>query len=163
MVPRMAMATYLQMVNLEELAQLEADPSTINALDQETCVATHYSCTLNYFLTGSAYPEDHLLAPLMQGSREVEAKTLENGRFGIIDPSDTAALVDALSNVDADALRKAVEAADFDELVEEEELYELEDMEHSEVPGELAEVLASLLAFYQKVSEENAAVVVYTQ
>ena len=160
---RMAMATCLQMVNPEELAQLESDPSTINALDQETCVATHYACTLNYFLTGSAYPEDHPLAALMLGSREVEAPTLENGRFGVIDPSESAALVDALSNVDVEALRKAAQAADFDELIEEEELYELEVMEHSEVPGELVEVLASLLVFYQKVSEENAAVVVYTQ
>ncbi|MFT5358251.1 MAG: hypothetical protein ACI9KE_005489 [Polyangiales bacterium] len=159
----MAMATYLQMVNLEELAQLEADPTTINALNQDTSVATHFACTLNYFLTGSAYPDDHPLAALMQGSREVDAPTLENGRFGVIDPSETAALVDALSNVDIEALRKAVEAADIDELVEEEELYELEVMEHSEVQGELVEVLASLLAFYRKVSEENAAVVVYTQ
>ncbi|MFK8002225.1 MAG: DUF1877 family protein [Polyangiales bacterium] len=158
----MAMATYLQMVTLEELAALEADPSTINALNQETSVATHYCCTLNYFLTGNAYPDDHPLAALMMGTRVVDASTLENGNFGVVEPGEMEALVDALGKVDPEALRKAVEAADFDELIEEEELYELEVMEHSEVPGDLVELIASLHAMYEKASAENAAVVMFT-
>lgn len=160
--PAMAMATYLQMVSPEELAQLEADPTTINKLDQPTSMSTYYSCTVNFFLTGSAYPGDHPLAPLVQGSRTVETATLENGSFGVVDPSDVAALVEALTTVDSNAIRQSAEAADFDELVEEEEIYELEVMEHSEVPGDLVEAIASLLTFYQEVSAENAAVVMFT-
>ena len=160
----MAMATYLQSVSSDELAALEAKPETVNQLDQPVCCATHLACSMNYFLTGDAYPspEDHALAALLFGARSVDAPTLENGAFGVVDPADVAALIKALEAVDFDALRDSIEDADLQELVEEEELYELEVMEPDEVPEQLVNDLQTVLEFYRNVAAENGAVVSYT-
>ena len=160
----MAMSTYLQSVSPDELAALERDPSGINALDQTVWMSTHLGPTLNYFIAGSAYPEagSHPLAAMLDGSRSVPAPTLENAYFHVVETHEVAGIVTALEAVDPDALRAAIESADFGDLIDEEELYELELMAEDEVSPAVLDDLGRLIAFYRRVAEAGNAVVSYT-
>jgi hypothetical protein len=158
----MAMATYLQMVSADELAELERNPGGINQLDQRVWTQTYLAFVINYFLTGDAYPTDHPLASMLGGSRSINTPTLENGSFGITEASEVAGIVVTLEAVDRAAVKAAVEAADFDELVADEELYELEVMDPDAVPGDVINDLEELLGFYKKVAAAGGAVVSYT-
>lgn len=160
----MAMATYLQSMSLEELAALERDPAGINALDQPISMSTYLGATLNDFISGSPYPEadSHPLATMLNGSRSVDAPTLENGAFDVVEAQTVPGIVAALEAVDKKALQAAIEAADFDELVDEEELYELEVIAEEEVTQKMLNDLDRLLAFYRQVAEAGHAVITYT-
>lgn len=158
----MAMATYLQRVSDEQLAALERDPGGINRLDEPIDFRTHFAGALNYFITGSAWPGDEPLAAMLYGSRSVAASTLENGSFGVIESGEVAGLLAGLEAVAPSALRAAVDAADLDELIEDEELYELEVIDPSKLADTLVEDLAGLVRFYRQVAEAGGAVVSYT-
>lgn len=158
----MAMATYLQLVSQDELRTLESNPAAINELDQPVDFRTHFAGALNYFITGSAWPDEQPLAPILFGSRNVDTPTLENGSFGIIDAAEVGALLAGLEAVDPAALQKAVESADLDALIEDEELYELEVIDPAELPGELVRALTELVGFYKQVAAAGGAIVSYT-
>lgn len=158
------MCTYLQSVTAQTLARLEATPESINELDEPQTFETHFMATVDFFLTGSAYPEPKHgpLAPALTGVRHVPCKTLENGSFDVVPPERVAAIAQALQAVDVDAVRAAVAAADLDALVEDEEIDEMVDMSAEEAADTIASDVRRLAEFYAGVAERGAAVVMYT-
>src|SRR5215207_3873411 len=108
----MAMATYLHMVTDDKLAS--ADANLVRQLDGAPWHHTYFGPSLNYFLTGSAYPAgDHPLAAMLSGSRSVDCPTLENGSFGVVPASAVASIAEGLAAVDLDAVRARVAEADL--------------------------------------------------
>ena len=160
----MAMATYLQSVSPDELAALERNSEGVNALDQPVWMSTYLGTTLNYFITGSAYPEagSHPLATMLEGSRSVSAPTLENAYFHVIEAPDVSKIVAALEAVDTKSVQAAIDAADFGALIDEEELYDLEVIPEEEVAAAVLDDLDRITAFYRAVAEAGNAVVTYT-
>ena len=132
----MAMATYLQAVGEDEIALLRSEPERINRLDNEPDWSTHLMPSLNYFLTGDAYPSDQgPLGEALSGSESVACPTLETGSFDLVLPARAREILEALRGVDPEEIRSAVEQAYFDALVDVDELYELEIIPADEVPG----------------------------
>ncbi len=164
----MAMNTWLQMIDDEELAALEKNPSLINKMnkpDKESC-STYFQCCINYFLTGDAYPSGKKNKPLtvfLSGLESVECSTLENGYFHLVPASMAPAIVAALEKVDKKALKKKVAAADPDEL-EEAEVDDYEILTDSDDdPGEtLVADVERLLDFYRAAAKNKRGVVIYT-
>jgi hypothetical protein len=157
------MATYLQAANGDEIALLRSEPERINRLDNEPDWSTHLMPSLNYFLTGDAYPSDQgPLGEALSGSESVACPTLETGSFDLVVPARAREVLEALRGVDPEEIRSAVEQADFDELVEEEELYELEIIPADEVADALLHDLEGLVRFYTEVVRLGVGVVIYT-
>src|SRR3954471_9580069 len=121
----MAMATYLHMVSDDKIAS--ADANLVRELDGNAWHQTYFGPSLNYFLTGSAYPAgDHLLSGMVFGSRSVDCPTMEHGSFGVVPASEVAVIADGLAAVDLDAVRERITRADLAALVSDEELEDLE-------------------------------------
>lgn len=158
------MCTYLQQVTGEALERLVAKPESINALDEPETFATYYMATLNYFLTGSAYPgrKRGPLALALMGVRNVPCKTLENGSFDVVPPERVAAIAAALQAVDVGAVEAAVAEADLEELVEDEEIDEIIDMSPEEAVEAIAADVRGLAAFYAEAAQRGTGVVMYT-
>jgi len=164
----MAMATYLQMVDKKEIGKLRANPEWIHELDQpsDDSYRTHFCCSINYFLTGSAWPDpdESGLACILGGSESVACKTLENGAFSLLAPDEVSVLAKRLARVDLKHVRAEIENADFDRLVEEEEVDDLELLEGIEedpadlLMGEIDE----LIEFYGNAADAKKGVVSYT-
>lgn len=161
----MAMAAYLYAVPAAEIERLQKDPESIGRLDGSmadcTCVYLHSS--INYFLAGSGYPEpsEHPLGPLLHGMQTVYCVVLENGNFGLVAPMVAERLARHLVAVDLQDVRSRVEEADLDELVEAEELYDLEVVDHSEAPDQIVHEIKDLTAFYARAAAANHGVVMY--
>jgi hypothetical protein len=160
----MAMSTWLQAVTAEEIAELRAQPDTINQLDKPHCYRTHFGPSINYFVLGSAYPgeRDGPMWPMLQGATFVDTRTLENGSFGLVSPAQAAELAALLAGVDIAAVAARVAGADFDDLVDEEELYDLELITQEEGPELIAGELESLVEFYTETARTGLGVVSYT-
>lgn len=158
----MAQATYLQAVSQEELDELCEEPTSINQLDKPDSVTTYFAPSINYFVTGSAYPTDHDLAPMLMGEDSVDCSTLENGSFDFVTPDTVRAIAELLADVDLGDVRAKVEKADLEELVDEEELYDLEVLDSADAPETIAAELGKLQAFYEQAAEAGMAVVMYT-
>lgn len=158
------MCTYLQQVTAEAIERLEAQPESINELDAPETFSTYYMATIDYFLTGSAYPgpERGPLALALMGVRNVPCKTLENGSFDVVPPERMGAIAAALQAVDVGAVEAAVAEADLDALVDDEEIDELIDMSPEEAAEAIAADVRGLAAFYAKLAERGAGVVIYT-
>jgi hypothetical protein len=158
------MCTYLQRVSAEQLARLAAKPTSIAKLDEPDTFATHYMATINYFLTGSAYPgrKRGPLALALMGLRNIPCPTLENGCFDVVPPERVAAISAALQAVDVAAVRAAVIEADLEELVEDEEIDELTDMSPKEAAAAIAEDVRELVEFYAGVAKRGGGVEMYT-
>ena len=144
------------MVSVDQLKSLEHTPSTIDKLDQPVCYRTHFFTSLNYFLS------DFDLSPVLDGSRFIDTDTLECGNFGIVDASEITKLANILASLNLQEIRKAVEDADFEALVEEEECYELELFSESEIPDALISDFSMLIDFYKQVAESGQAIVSFT-
>lgn len=116
------MCTYLQQVTAAKIEALVAKPESIARLDEPETFATHYMATINYFLTGSAYPTRKRgpLALALMGTRNVKCRVLENGCFDVVPPERVKAIADALRAVDVEAVEAAVAEADLEALVDEE-------------------------------------------
>ncbi|MEV0339294.1 DUF1877 family protein [Nocardia sp. NPDC050713] len=160
----MAQATWLQAVSSDEIHALRQDPTSINRLDKPGHYRTHYAAALNYFLTGEAWPgpEDHELWSVVGGADSIACSTLENGAFSVVSPDQATALAARLATVDVLAVETAVRRADFDELVDEHQIYELELITPEEGPGIIVAELEGLTAFYAKTAESKLGVVMYT-
>lgn len=158
------MCTYLQQVTAEQIAELVARPESIAELDEPVTFATHHMATINYFLTGSAYPTRKRgpLALALMGTRNVKCKVLENGSFDVVPPERVAAIAAALRAVDVSELEAAVAEAELEELVEEEEIDEITDLSPEEAAETIAEDVRGLVAFYAAVEANGAGVVIYT-
>jgi hypothetical protein len=158
----MAMTTYLQRVSEDQIAQLRRKPDSIMKLD-EPGHSTTFACSLNYFVGGNAYPDaDEPFGNLFYGE-SIDCKRLENGNFDVITPARVAALVPRLAEIDLRAFAKAVREADFDELIEEEELYDLELVDEDEdVAKLLVAELRSLIAFHRETAKLGLGLAVYT-
>jgi hypothetical protein len=158
------MCTYLQQVTAEQIAALVAKPESIAELDEPETFTTHSLATINYFLTGSAYPTRKRgpLALALMGTRTVRCKVLENGSFDVVPPERVAAIAAALRAVDVDAVEAAVAEADLEELVEEEEIDEITDLSPEEAAETIATDVRELIAFYETVEASGAGVVIYT-
>jgi hypothetical protein len=160
----MATATHVQMVTDKELADIETTPSSISKLNQpaDKTYTTHYACSINYFLTGSAWGEEHPLAAMLSGKEQVNTPALENGQFGVVRPKHVAKLAELLSRVDTKKLRARVNKADWDELADEEVL-DAEILQESDDPaGELLGDVERLAAFYADADKKKLGVVMYT-
>lgn len=158
------MCTYLQQVTAKQIDALVAKPESIARLDEPETFTTHAMATLNYFLTGSAYPARKRgpLAQALMGTRSVKCRVLENGSFDVVPPERVKAIAEALRAVDVDAVAAAVAEADLEALVEDEEIDELSDLSPEEVAETIAEDVRGLIAFYAKVAASKAGVVIYT-
>jgi hypothetical protein len=158
----MAMTTYLQRVSEDEIAKLRRDPDSIMKLDNPGH-STAYACSLNYFVAGDAYPDpDDPFGNLLFGDA-VDCSRLENGNFDVITPDRIAALVPRLAAIDLDAFAKAVREADFSELIEDEELYDLELLDEDEDAAELlVGELRALIAFHRETAKLGLGLVGYT-
>ena len=55
-----------------------------------------------------------------------------------------------------------IEEADLDELVEVEELYDLEVVDHDEAPDQIVQEIKDLTAFYTRAAAANHGVAMYT-
>jgi hypothetical protein len=160
----MAMTTYVQMVTEAEIAELRKSPKSINQLDKPSAETfrTHYEGCINYFLTGTAYPDDHALASMLSGTDHVATPTLENGGFGVSSAAQVAAIAKELAKVDVKAIRKAVGSADFDDLMDE-EVEDAEILQQSDDPTKvLGDEIDELVRFYAKAAEKNLGVAAYT-
>lgn len=165
----MSMTTYLQMVSDAELESLEADPGSINQLDQpvDQTFTTQMQQTLCYFLCGDGYatPDDHgPIAAALNGYDSIDAPSLENGAFDVVRAEQTGEIADALEAIDLDEIAEAVDEADLESLVDEEELYDIEPLLYDDV--DLARVVVKdtigLRDFYRRATEEGRGVVMYT-
>jgi hypothetical protein len=159
----MAPMTYLQRVTEQEIAALRADPASIMRLDNPSHF-THYACSINYFVSGDAYPDpdENEFGGLIYGD-PVDCAQLENGNFDVITPAQVAALAPRLKGIDVTAIAKAVGEADFDALIEEEELYDLELFEEDDDPGSMiADEVKDLIAFYRETAALGLGLVTYT-
>jgi hypothetical protein len=158
----MAMVTWLQAVSEAELARLRAEPDTIGRLDVPDVFRTHYECSLDYFLTGEAYPVDHPLANVLSGTDHVGTSTLETGGFGASSPAQVAALASELANVDPDRIRAEVAAADLEALGDA-DVDDAEILAEAEDPARtLSDEVRALAAFYAKAAANGHGVVAYT-
>lgn len=161
----MAMATWLQGVTDAEIDTLIGDPDAIRRLDNPIDHRTHFGTAINWFLVGNAYPgpDDHPdLWPMLDGANSVACRSLENGAFGVVRPARVPTIAALLAAVDLDDLKKRVAAADFSELVDEEELYDLELVAQDEAPALLQAEVEGLAAFYAAVSKAGLGVVMFT-
>jgi len=160
----MAQATWLQLVSGEEIQELRRNPSGVNHLDKPDCYRTHFGATLNYFLTGKSYPspEHHELAPMLFGAESVACATLENGYFGVVSSDVAARIAARLATVDLTGVETAVGHADFDDLMDEYELYELELVTPEEAAGVIVAELEALVDFYAEAQKSGLGVVTYT-
>ena len=160
----MAMSTWLQAVTLDEIADLRGRPDSINQLDKPHYYRTHFGPSLNYFVVGSAYPgeSDGPLWPMLHGATFVDTPTLENGSFGLITPAQASEIAALLAEVDVAAVAARVADADFDALIDEEEVDDLELITQDEAPDLIADDLASLVAFYAETARAGLGVVSYT-
>lgn len=164
----MAMATYLQMVSEIELAKLKSQPTWINQLSKpdEHSYVTHYFCSINYFVSGDAWPSGSRTNPLgglLFGFSSVSCPTLENGNFGVLRPAEAELVLQSLATVDLTKIRERIEQADPGELEDEEvDDYELL-IEDDEPPADvIAAELESLVAFYKRAVRHRYGVISYT-
>jgi Domain of unknown function (DUF1877) len=158
------MCTSLHQVTAAAIERLVAEPESVNQLDVPETFATYYMATINYFLTGSAYPgrKRGPLALALMGVRNVRCRTLENGSFDVVPPERVAAIATALQAVDVEAVKTAVAEADLEALVEDEELDELVDLSHEEAGETIASDIQDLATFYAEAAERGVGVVMYT-
>lgn len=158
------MCTYLQRVTAAQIDALVAKPASIARLDEPETFATHYMATINYFLTGSAYPgrKRGPLALALMGVKNVACKVLENGSFDVVPPGHVAAIAAALQAVDVKAVKQAVAQADLEALVDDEEIDELTDLSPKEAAKTIAADIRGLIEFYAEVAASGAGVVIYT-
>ncbi|MFI2433049.1 DUF1877 family protein [Streptomyces sp. NPDC018693] len=160
----MAQSTWLQLVSGEEIRHLKENPGSIDDLDKAESFRTHFGLSLNYFLTGATYPNSpaHPLYAALDGAESVACPTLENAYFGVVTPEQAADLAAHLAAVDPAAVQVAVERADFEELVDEQEIHELEIFPPDEVPGLIVAELKELTAFYARAADAGLGAVMYT-
>jgi len=159
-----AQSTWLQLVSAEEIHELRENPTSINSLDKADYYRTHFGAALNYFLTGKSYPgpEDHELWAALFGAEDIDCPTLENKAFAVVAPDQATELAARLATVDVAAVETAVGQADFDELVDEHELYELELITPDEAPGLILAEIEELTALYATAADSKLGVVMYT-
>ena len=159
----MAQANWLQAVTAEELRALRVNPTAINELDKSLCYRTHFGTALNYFLTGASWPgpDDHVLWPAINGADSISCATLENAAFSVVSPDLAAQVAAHLATVDPATIETAVGRADFVELVDDHEIYELELITPDEGPELIVAEFARLTAFYTEAARTEFGVVMY--
>ncbi len=162
----MAMATRLQSVTAAELAGLRDDPDSIDSLASRPSYWTHFAATINYFLSGNAYPgeKNGPLWPVLDGAESLSTVRMECGSFGVVPIDHVARLATLLADIDIEAVAAAAgdENLDVDSLINDEELEDLEIIAAEELPGVLTNEVTGLVAFYQTAARDCHAVVMYT-
>lgn len=160
----MAQSTWLQPVSSAEIHDLRKNPSSINELDKADDYRTHFGASLNYFLTGEAYPSttDHALWAALDGAESIACPTLENKAFAVVSSERAAEIAARLAAIDLAVIEAEVRQADFDELLDEQELYDLELITPDEAPGIIVAAIKELTAFYAKAADARFGVVMYT-
>lgn len=157
----MAMATYLHMVTDDKIAS--ADANLVRQLDGAAWHQTYFGPSLNYFLTGSAYPAgDHPLGGMVFGSRSVDCPSMEHGSFGVVPASEVATIADGLAAVELDAVRERIARADIGALIRDEELEDLEVVGAETVPDLLVDEIRKLTTFYHQAAKANSGLLMYT-
>lgn len=160
----MAMVTIVRMVSDAEIAALRADPDSIRQLDGrgDETFRTHYECSINYFVTGDAYPVDHPLASVLSGIDNVLTDRLEAGAFGVSHADRVRVLAEGLARVDVAAIRAAVASADFERLAEE-DVDDAEILREAADPaGVLGAEIEALARFYAAAAAKGLGVVAFT-
>ncbi|POM27875.1 hypothetical protein BTM25_22990 [Actinomadura rubteroloni] len=145
----MAMAHWLQAVTDEEAATLRRDASSIDRLDTALSCWTHLYAAVEYFA-----------APLKPGE-SVTSAALETGWFHLLSPDEVAENAERLAKLDMERLRAEVARADFDALIDEHELYELELLQPAEAPDFIADEVERLAEFYAVAAGKNLGVAFY--
>ncbi|MFD6825249.1 DUF1877 family protein [Streptomyces sp. NPDC060085] len=159
----MAQSVRLQTASNEEIDALRANPGGIGTLTGDEH-HTYLGATLNYFLTGEAYPDPtgHPLGSALDGAEDIDYPGLENGAFAVVPREQVADIAALLVAVDLVAVQTAVEQADFDMLLDEQELYDLELITADEAPGVIAAEIKQLAAFYARAAQAGFSMVMYT-
>ncbi|MBJ6762287.1 DUF1877 family protein [Myxococcaceae bacterium JPH2] len=120
-------------------------PDTITSIDKPASeqFATQLYTSINYFLTGAAYPaKKHPLSAVLGGEKHVKAKSVESAGFDLTTTATVAKLSAALTKVDLAVIKSALKKADFDELRDDEEVDEecvLEGSGNSKIAAEIIE------------------------
>jgi hypothetical protein len=164
----MALATFLHLVGAAELDKLRAQPTWIHQLHppDEYTFLTHHACSINYFVTGDAWPAGSRRRPLggmLFGFSSVRCPTLEHGSFDVVAPHQVRWVLDALATLELAAVRDRIEHADPDELeAQEVDDYELL-LEDDDAPADVIEAeLTSIASFYLQAARDRYAIVSYT-
>ncbi|MFI2478627.1 DUF1877 family protein [Nocardia xishanensis] len=96
------------------------------------------------------------------GADAIACSTLENGAFSVVSPDQATELAARLATLDVVAIETAIRQADFEEPVDEHEIYELELITPDEGPEIIVAELERLTAFYAKTADSKLGVVMYT-
>jgi hypothetical protein len=163
----MAMNTWLQMVSKEEIENLKVNPDLINKLNKKNreSYSTDYRSCINYFLTGDAYPDsaDHVLGGLLDGTLSIETEVLENGDFGLVEPTEVKNILLELTKVDLTEVKKKVQDADPDELEEQEvDDWEILTDDNENPEKVLLSDIKRLVKFYKNAEQNGLGIVMYT-
>lgn len=156
------------MLTDEDVAALKKAPDTITSLDKPAGekLATQLYTSINYFLTGAAYPaKKHPLSAVLGGEKYVKAKSVESGGFNLTTTATVARLSAALTEVDLAKLKSAIKKADFDELREDEEVDEecvLEDSDNNEAAAQIIAEIKALQKFFAAAVKKKRSLVTYT-
>lgn len=156
----MAMMTWMTAVASSQLDSLHADHESIRNLEGEGSFFTYLESSINYFLTGSAYPgaDDSPLHHLF-GVESIQMASFETGYFQIVPVESVHTNARLLAEVDLGAVAAKIRDADFEDLIEEEELYDLEIIEADEAEELITGGIAGLRDFYAAASEAGWALV----
>lgn len=93
----MAVATWLRAVSERQLEELGQNPELLADLAAAESHHTYFALSINYFLTGDAYPGDHALAPI---DDLVDEEKLDNLEF--LEHDDIpVTLIDEVTNLAA--------------------------------------------------------------
>jgi len=72
--------TVLQAVDDAQITELRREPGGILQLSAKPSYVTSFGPSVNYFLTGSAYPDGHPLAVVLEGAERSTAADLSAAR-----------------------------------------------------------------------------------
>lgn len=160
----MSLQIHLQPVSGDEIEMLQADPECIHTIESSFFYSTYYYASLNYFLTGEAYPYENKepLSYILRGQERYPCASLaESPYIEITRPENVIAIENALRKVDAAVLRDKIETADFDTIINAEELY---DLEFGSKEGSIESIMSDLKrlqGFYAEVLNAKTGVVMH--
>jgi hypothetical protein len=111
----------------------------------------------------SPYPAatDHPLWPMLDGAEILACATLETAEFGLVPPEVTDQVATLLASVDVASVAAMVERADIENLVDDEELYDLELLDRTKAPTAIADAIEEIIVFYSQVAIGRLGVVTF--
>lgn len=163
----MAQGTLLQMATDETIEALREDPARVADLPAPAggggSFLTYYLCSLNYFITGAAYPSNHALGGVLLGLEHHATDALNAGTFGCVPAVSAKDLARLLAELDLSQIEDAVGSADFDDLLDQ-DVDDADALAAEPDPAkEVGDSLRRLAAFYAEAARRDLGVVMFTE